>query len=214
MSTAGAQDAPAPSVKRSPTRTAIIILVRAIMLYVVAMLLWAPLAPASAAVLRVGSNITAAGVFRGPIKIEYLKGSIGARDADTFVHHKNLRDRTASATPLTMSSWYYLYVPMAMVSALTLATPIPWARRARALALGVVLMGLIVLGGQMLIVYDALASAGIVKVGLTWQGLVHHSAKVIKELPGSFFIPIIVYALVTFRRGELVTLFGAAEARR
>ena len=155
-------------------------------------------------------DVAAAGVYRGAIQIRYVPGAIGQRDADTIVHYQDVKRRVGSAAGINMSSWYYAYVPLSMIVALTLATPIAWSRRIRALALGLLVMGVVVVLGQMLMVYDELVRASVLKLGVPWRGTVHTSATVVRELPGSFFIPIVVYALVALGDGALREMLGVA----
>ena len=200
----------------NPMRTAMLILLKATLIYIVLMVAWKPLAPAVASTFRATSNIATAGVYRGAIQIRYTPGTVGQRDADTIVHYHNVKQRTASSAGINISSWYYAYVPLTMILALTLATPIPWKRRLRALILGSIIMFVLIMLGQMLIVYDKLTGVPIaspVQVSQAWDRIIATAASIFAELPGSFFIPIIVYALATFRRWELITLFGMREAQ-
>ncbi len=204
---------PPPRRAARPLRTALGILFKATIIFIVSMFLWKPLAPAVATVFRGASNITAAGVYRGAIQISYTPGAIGKRDADTIIRYKNLQERVESE--IQSSSWYYAFVPMALLGACVLATPIAWKRRGRAALLGALVLTVLTVLGQMIIVYDKLTGVPIdspIQVGPVWNRFIATIASIFAELPGSYFIPIIVYALVTFRRQELVTLFGASEA--
>ena len=215
MKNAAAKPDAAPALRPArPMRTALGMLIKATLIYIALMFAWKPVAPVVAMVFRGTSNIAAAGVYRGAIQIRYTAGAIGNRDADTIIRYQDLKQRVES--DIQSSSWYYAFVPMCMIVALVVATPIPWKRRARALALAIVIMLVLMMLGQIVIVYDKLTGVPVgspIQVGPTWERIIATVASIFAELPGSFFIPILVYALVTFRRWELITLFGMNEAK-
>lgn len=197
-----------PAQRAEPMRVAFAMLGKAIVVYVVLMVLWKPVAPGVAWGFRIASNVASAGVYRGAIQVRYVPGAIGSRDADTIVHYKDTKQRVASAAGIGMSSWYYAFVPLSMIVSLAFATPIAWARRARVLLVGTVVMALTIVLGQMLMVYDELVRASVLPLGARWAGVVHACATVVRELPGSFFLPIVVYGVVVGATGELGRVFG------
>lgn len=123
---------------------------------------------------------------------------------DTRVVLENRRDRRKGA--LEIRSLYYGYRPMAFLIALILATPISWSRRGRALLWGLVWINLFVALRVWLRVTDAFCDPkmlGLYDVSQLWRSVLHGVMLVISRAPAtSYFAPLLVWGLVTFRRGD------------
>ena len=108
------------------------------------------------------------------------------------------------ATELELDSRGVGWVPTALVLALTLATPIPWRRRGRALA-----GGLLVIHGYILFsvaIYLWNVSAGLALVTLTpfWKQVAAGLQEtLITQMGAGFVAAVLIWALVTLRGRDL-----------
>jgi len=128
----------------------------------------------------------------------------GPEGKDTRVVLENRRDRHRGA--LEIRSLYYGYRPMVFLFALVLATPTTWSRRGRALAWGFVWINLFVALRVWLRVTDAFCDPkmlGLYDVSAVWRSLLHGVMLVLSRAPATaYFVPLMVWGLVTFRRGD------------
>ncbi|MFQ5422934.1 MAG: hypothetical protein ACE5F9_03030 [Phycisphaerae bacterium] len=98
------------------------------------------------------------------------------------------------------------FIPTALVIALVLATPIPWRRRAVALALGLILVHVfIALRIEILIAhwYGVDQPWALDHPGPTWRAIVDalFESGVVSPTP-SFVVPIVIWAAVSLRRND------------
>ena len=102
------------------------------------------------------------------------------------------------------------YKPTVFLVALILATPIPWRRRGRALAWGLIGATLFVGLRLWLRVTDAFCDPsmlGLYDVAAFWRSLLHGAMLVVSLSPAmTYFAPLIIWGLVTFRREDLGSL--------
>jgi hypothetical protein len=102
---------------------------------------------------------------------------------------------------------------------LVLLTPVPWRRRWRALAWGLVLVGGFVLLRMWLIIFNAFCSPTALALfdpSPFWRRTLAFTTEMLtKSLTTSFVVPLAIWVLVCFRRGDLAALKGrpAMQAR-
>lgn len=104
------------------------------------------------------------------------------------------------------------WVPLALLVALIVATPVPWRRRLVALALGLILINTYVLFVVGVYLWNETAGA------TTWTWLPYAPAlgdaleeTFVTQLGPSFVVPVLIWAAVTFRRPDWLRLFGRAK---
>lgn len=119
---------------------------------------------------------------------------------------------TLSTVNQEFSTRYVGYMPAALLTALVLATPLPWRRRGWALLWGLVLVHLFV-GGLILIMILYLSNhtewLTILKLpgfllpllDLSWNTFIF-------QVVARFLIPVLIWILVAFRAGDLHELLG------
>jgi hypothetical protein len=152
------------------------------------------------------------GSFGSQARCEFLEVEPDDRRTDTEIKMTNLR--AAKWQKRRVSSRMMGYVPAALVTALALATPIPWRRRAWALILGLLFVHLFValalgisilhafcgLEGTSEIAVWSLGPIASLALSFAFTVFVAYSA-------GQFVVPVIIWALVTFRRREWEAIF-------
>lgn len=113
---------------------------------------------------------------------------------------------------LDMTSTSMGYRPTAFLVALVLATPIPWSRRLRALAWGLVGITAFVALRLELRLLDAFSDNNALALYAPapfWKATLKALVLILVKAPMShYMIPTFVWALVAFRRGDWVQLFG------
>jgi len=128
------------------------------------------------------------------------------RDISMQVHNRQAGMMVERHLP----SRYAGYMPTAMLLALIAATPLPWRRRLFAAAIGLVAMHVYITGVLLMTIARVLSRHGPAQLfelpsildGLLSQ-FVHHSTT---SPTFSALVPVIVWAAVTFRRGDLALL--------
>ncbi len=135
----------------------------------------------------------------------------GARMHDTSLGLFNNRDRQYATIPI--SSQYIAYVPAALFVALALPTPVPWRRRWLGLLGGFLLIQCFVLLRCAAMIFSGYCRP---EVGMfappSWvrRSLAFGSEMLTVSLTMSFIVPIALWVLVMFRRGDLTTLLAPA----
>lgn len=103
------------------------------------------------------------------------------------------------------------YLPTAETIALILATPVPWRRRWKALAYGVVLVNGFValrLGIILLSLFSVEQPWGLYQPGPFWTKVLARVIDFLAVFPTcSFLVPVLIWALVAFRREDARRLF-------
>jgi hypothetical protein len=114
--------------------------------------------------------------------------------------------RTRAAVTILRNSRYTGYGLASLLAALVLATPLPWRRRWRALALGMVLLHLFVAFSLWLLLLDTFSNGdqlAVIHLPEPLKFLVALAAThlaLFTTLP--YVAPFVIWGLVTFRRGD------------
>jgi hypothetical protein len=108
------------------------------------------------------------------------------------------------------------YLTMALVTALIVATPIPWARRWRSLLFGLVIAGAILAAGIWLSLVDYFCNPGpLAQFALTpsWTWVLKLAVKILASSPEvPFAVPVFIWLLVTLRRGDVQNWLNAPRS--
>jgi len=95
------------------------------------------------------------------------------------------------------------WVPTALTIALVLATPIPWTRRLMALAGGLVLIHLFILFSLESWLWNNATSVSLMALSGFWQQAADAlNYALMNQLGVSFTVPVVIWAIVTFRRQD------------
>lgn len=120
-----------------------------------------------------------------------------------------LGKRTAQGigeVPAEMSSGRVGYAPLAALVALVLATPVPWARRGRALLWGFILVNLFVMlrtALRILFLFSTPSPIRLYEPGPFLSKVLSCSYEFFFLAPAcSFFVPAVVWVVVTVRSGD------------
>ena len=114
----------------------------------------------------------------------------------------------------TFSSRYIAYLPTAFLMALILATPLPWRRRLWSFLIGFVLIHLFIAAEIFLMILYLfnhtewlslfkLGSFGVKILDALWNIFIY-------QIAARFFIPVMIWILVSFRAGDLNQMLGEA----
>lgn len=99
------------------------------------------------------------------------------------------------------------YAPLSFIAALVLATPLPWRRRLIALFWGLLAVHLfIVLRLELILLYAFCedSPARLYAPSPFWSNVLYHAFEALAgSFPSSFIVPTMLWALITFRRGDL-----------
>lgn len=187
-------------------------LVRLIVVYALLMIAWPGAARSYGWIFRTVGEAAFGSFGRdGQVRLE-AGGSFGAtHDTDLVVMNR----RTGGAFTLGVSSRYFGYVPTAFLTALIAATPLPWRRRGRAMIYGLLLIhAWVAVNLMLMIVYGFSFSAPPLLydlpdiVGRTLAGIV----QVVLVGPINWLVvPLFVWLLVTFRRGDVATMLDTTS---
>lgn len=138
----------------------------------------------------------------------------GGRDVSMQV--RNLRD--GMMVERHIPSRYSGYLPAALLIALTVATPLSWRRRIIALLIGLVALHIYIFSVLLLTIVRVLTRDGpaqLYELSGFWDNLlkqvIHHTTT---SPTFSMLVPVVLWAAVTFRRGDLATLAGDAADRK
>jgi hypothetical protein len=116
---------------------------------------------------------------------------------------------------MDIKSVYVGYRPTAFLVALVLATPIPWSRRWRALALGLVLVNVFVALRLTLHILDGFSEnspLALFHPSPFWKGMLKVCLKIVVLTPAVHYIgPAFIWLLVTFRRGDLADVLAGRK---
>lgn len=134
---------------------------------------------------------------------------------DTLIEMRSRNDPTQLGYMRT-ASWQVGYRPTAFLIALILATPIPWRRRARALAWGLLWINAFVALRVALTLVMGFSGGGPVTLfspgPLAGSILEFFSNMVVLEFEGDLVFPGAIWFLVSFRRSDFATFFRQKAA--
>ena len=141
-------------------------------------------------------------------RCEYIPVGLEGSASDIKINLINKRTGVGVAHNV-LSSRYFGYVPTALVAALVLASPIGWRRRGWAMLWGMLGINVFVLLKLLvLVLYEFAGLSGYQDLMLFSPGRVTAYALAFAHLvliaspAGGFVIPIVVWALATFRRRD------------
>ncbi|MEI6070619.1 MAG: hypothetical protein WCS31_02415 [Verrucomicrobiae bacterium] len=108
------------------------------------------------------------------------------------------------ATVLQADTRSLAWTPTALLVALILATPLTWKRKLRALALGLLVIHAYILLITAFWIINRSTEVGLVTL-IGWQKNFAEALEYtfIEQLGASFVIPVLIWVLVTYRRGDL-----------
>lgn len=180
--------------------------VRFLVLYAVLVAPWPGVQNAYALLFRGGGNL----VFGSTGSARFVAGDSNAGAPDTYIEVRQRRGH--NWVRLGVNSREVGYVPTILCAALILATPITWARRPRALLLG--MFGVSVFIGLRLAVMVLHASYLDLQGQPVWHdhfwartlfaGVIHVGV----GSTASCLAPILIWILVTFRRDDIAMILA------
>jgi hypothetical protein len=125
--------------------------------------------------------------------------------------------RAGMMVPRHLGTRYPPYVLTALLIALIVATPLPWRRRLIALALGLIILNAYLYGVLLVTVVRVLSREGparLHELSSFWDGtlefVMHHTTH---SPTFSTVIPVVIWAAVTFRRGDLMLMLSGDSGR-
>jgi len=135
-------------------------------------------------------------------------GTMGAFDTDLNV--LNSASKKMGTQPL--SAQYRGYAPTLLLFSLIAATPLPWTRRGFALLCGVLLLHAWIVFGICLLVLKAYVTPGELAL-YDWSDGARFFLNFVAEIIATstatqFALPVLIWALVTFRTGDVEKLLG------
>ena len=144
------------------------------------------------------------GSFGSEGVVRFHVPTAGASDQDTMV---TLKNRRYSATKsIACSGWLMAYLPLAAFLALILPTPIPWARRWKALLWGVLGVHVFALLRVLLLIIFGFSGPGggyLFHPTPFWMNVLGVTVDIVAvNIVSSFVVPTLIWILVTFRRGD------------
>ncbi len=182
---------------------------RFLAVFVLLMIPWPGVGEAYGAFFRAGGNLLFSSFGTGGlVRFLPLEESDGVHDH--VVHAENLQ--TGMAVGVRGRSRITGYQPTAYVIALIVATPLPWSRRLKALAWGLLLVNAYVAVRMLLLLLVTFSSdaLGLFSPGAVMRTVLGFSEwVVVRSFGGSFVVPLGIWALAMFRRGDWSRIFGA-----
>jgi hypothetical protein len=187
---------------------------RVILLYTLLVIPWPGVRHASAWLFRQAGSIVFSSF--GPavtVRFDRTASATTTEPAmDTQIIAKATRSEPPKTIRRTTSSRYMAVMPLATFFALVLSTPLPWRRRGRSLAWGVPILLVYILFRLMLEIIVMLCCAPgtpVYLIGDGWLTLLNAAdGALCTSLLGSLVPPIIVWAAVTIRTGDLEQIFS------
>ncbi len=198
----------------SPARRVVGFALRAAAIYAVALLLWAAVGTPFRVAFE-GFSEFALGVVSTRVDVEYLPLDEPAGDFDTRLAVANRAAGVRRSTPVSVRQ--LAYIPLCAVLALVLATPVSWSRRRRAAWISAVLVLVFAVGRVGLKVLYEASDEGLGLITLSpgvrsvLENVVH---AVFHSVVASVAIPVVVWAFVTFRAGDLRRLLHGTPSEQ
>jgi hypothetical protein len=107
------------------------------------------------------------------------------------------------------------WIPSALFIALTLASPVGWRRRAWALALGFVLIHVYIVFSVGCFIWNQSAGIGLVALPPFLKAVVAGLEEtMVIQLGASFVVPVVIWAVVTFRVLDIGRIFSNEDPQR
>ena len=191
--------------------------VRALVFYGLLVAPWPGAQQSYAAFFRTGGNWLF-GAFGREGVVHFVPTSSNPEKVDTDILMKKHGTRVARCQPV--SSRYMGRIPTAVPIALILATPLGWGRRVRALAWGLLLANAFVAFTVLLFIVEGYSAAqpyALFALSPFWQSALRQTVDIlVRTGSNSAMFTILIWIVVTFRRGDLATLLaggaGGGEA--
>jgi hypothetical protein len=173
---------------------------------------WQPVRTAYAKAYQATGNAVFA-TFGESGRVEFKPVEKEGKKGDTAIKLHNRR--TGAFGYIYTNSRFMGYVPTALLISLIVATPVPWRQRGRALILGFVAVNAFVLFRLALALLQNFTSAseiGMYRPGPFWSTVLGAAyALFVVTAAGAFVVPVLIWALVTFRRADWRRIFKTLE---
>jgi hypothetical protein len=138
--------------------------------------------------------------------------------ADKIDLRFGLEKRAYHRSGIGLSSRNIGYLPMALLLALVLSTPIPWKRRIKALLWSVMLFHVIMAFRIAFSVYSQFVTnekLALIQLGTFWKYLVFYlDHLMVNSVTTSFTISLIIWMVVSFRRDDWTAIAQSIERVR
>lgn len=145
------------------------------------------------------------------VKLEPIEHATAHSDSELTLTNRS--SRTSASGPL--SSRYIGYAPTTFLVALILATPLPWRRRLTALFWGLVLTHAWIALSMLLLVVHGYSRGDVVSIfdvsRFTRIALAFMREALVKAPVVKYTVPAVIWILVSFRRSDWATMFGATK---
>jgi hypothetical protein len=179
---------------------------RLVLLYVLLIAPWPGLENGYATLTRAGGNLVLATLGVGDsIAFQRMDGKQDIWDTEIVLENR----RTQAVHRIPHSTRYAGYLATAFLTALVLATPMPWAYRCGALACGLLLLHACIalkLGLTLLLVGSD-DSLSLFALSPLWRNFLAFAVRALALTPW-FLAPLFLWVLVSFRRTGWASLFG------
>ena len=192
----------------NPLRRIGIFFALCLLIYAVLVIPWPGVMTAYRACFCGAGNALFASVGHGgSVTFESIPSAMHEKDTRLTIRSSRL---PGAAVPMEIDSAYLGYRPIAFLVALTLATPVAWRRRWRALLWGLVLVNVFVAVRVSLPIIDVLSRGDAFSVfapGPLLKGVLGKLTLVLFRAPATTYTaPAFIWLLVTFRRDDLKSL--------
>ncbi|MHC5111874.1 MAG: hypothetical protein ACYTHJ_18565 [Planctomycetota bacterium] len=183
-------------------RLALGFLAKLALAYALLILPWPWFGDSFAASLRSAGN-TMLGHFGHDGLIRFEKGP---KDNETELTRLFLTNRRSGARAVRFLQTRHAYLPFAVLSALILASPVPWSRKWKSMLAGWILIGGFVWFRIWLGVVDAFSedhAIAVLELSAWMKTLVSSGVYMLLVSPEpSFVVPVVVWLMVTFRLSD------------
>ena len=179
-------------------------LVRFALVYALLLLPWPGFDDAYSAYFRAFGSMVFAGTERTEITFETATDLPRKNLTRLEIVNKALMnyDGSGPLRQLDLSAVSVGWRPLALFLALTVATPLPWCRRIRALIWGTIGLHLALLLFLGVSILDESTEISLVTLTPFWKAALSGFKMVLFSQIG-FFLPVLIWGLVTFRGGDL-----------
>ncbi|MBT8484462.1 MAG: hypothetical protein HKO59_01340 [Phycisphaerales bacterium] len=192
-----------------PWRPIVVFLVKAIVLYAVLTAAWPLVDGVYQAMFRFGGSMVVPSYGPG-VTIRFQPLPEADKYVDTLVHIQNKRNGGASR--MKLSARYLGYTPTAILIALVIATPLTWRRRGRALLWGLPIVCVLVALRILLHVCEDLDTIRVIQVDGFLESVMNLARNAVSRSTFTWYVmPVVVWILVAFRRGDWAALGGEPE---
>ena len=146
---------------------------------------------------------------RGQRSLTYAPSSTDPYETQVTIANRSLLD-TSGGGPVwnvDIDTMALGWQPTALLTALILATPIPFRRRLRSLALGLFFEQALIAGAFGYFIWVESSAVSLVSFTPFWNNVARGFATLLKDQIG-FGVPIVIWILATFRRSDFAVLSG------